>query len=104
MKRKIGRFWRSGAFNRPRYDDFGKGNNGLAFHPERLMTYEQYYQVNLSSLLSEPLFIGCPIEQLDTFTLNLLSYDEVIKINQNPLCRSVRLVSKKMAYKFGLAP
>lgn len=68
------------------------------------MTYEQYCQVNLSSLLSEPLFIGCPIEQLDTFTLNLLSYDEVIEIYLDTLGKSTRLVSEKMAYKFGLNP
>ena len=35
--------------------------------------------------MAAPLLIGCPIDQLDDFTLNLLSNDEVIEINQDPL-------------------
>lgn len=68
------------------------------------MTYEQYYQGNLSSLLSKPLIIGCPIEQIDTFTLNLLSYDEVIKIYLDTLGKSARLVSKKNGIQIWTSP
>lgn len=39
--------------------------------------------------------IGCPIEQLDEFTLNLLTNDEVIEINQDPLGILSRLVQEK---------
>jgi alpha-galactosidase len=49
--------------------------------------------VSLFSLLSAPLLIGCPIEQLDAFTLNLLTNDEVIAIDQDPLGKSARLVA-----------
>ncbi len=32
-----------------------------------------------------PLLIGCPLDQLDDFTQNLLTNDEVLAINQDPL-------------------
>jgi alpha-galactosidase len=46
---------------------------------------EQYTHISLWSLLSAPLLIGCDLTRLDDFTLNLLTNDEVIAINQDPL-------------------
>ena len=54
---------------------------------------EQYSHVSLFSLLSAPLLIGCPIEQLDAFTMNLLTNDEVIAIDQDPLGKPARLIA-----------
>ncbi|MEI7829952.1 MAG: NPCBM/NEW2 domain-containing protein [Prolixibacteraceae bacterium] len=62
-------------------------------HPTRLTPDEQYSHVSIFSLLAAPLLIGCPIEQLDNFTLNLLTNDEVIAINQDPLGKPARLVA-----------
>jgi len=62
-------------------------------HPTRLTPDEQYSHVSIFSLLAAPLLIGCPIEQLDDFTLNLLTNDEVIEINQDPLGKSARLMA-----------
>ncbi len=70
----------------------GNVTTGTSLHPTRLTPDEQYSHVSLFSLLSAPLLIGCPIEQLDAFTLNLLTNDEVIEINQDPLGKSARLV------------
>jgi len=70
----------------------GNVTTGSDLHPTRLTPDEQYSHVSLFSLLSAPLLIGCPIEQLDNFTLNLLTNDEVIEINQDPLGRSARIV------------
>jgi alpha-galactosidase len=36
-------------------------------------------------LLSAPLVIGCDLEQLDTFTIGLLSNDEVLALDQDAL-------------------
>jgi len=66
------------------------GNN---MHPTRLTPDEQYSHVSIFSLLAAPLIIGCPVEQLDAFTLNLLTNDEVIQIDQDPLGKPARLVS-----------
>ncbi len=65
---------------------------GPVLHPTRLTPDEQYSHISIFSLLAAPMLIGCPIERLDDFTLNLLSNDEVIAINQDPLGKSARLV------------
>jgi alpha-galactosidase len=53
--------------------------------PTRLTPDEQYLHVSLWSLFAAPLLIGCDMEKLDAFTLNLLTNDEVIAVNQDPL-------------------
>ena len=54
-------------------------------HPTRLTPDEQYTHISLWSLLSAPLLIGCDMEKFDDFTLNLLSNDEVLAVNQDIL-------------------
>lgn len=54
-------------------------------HPSKLKPDEQYLHLSLWSLFSAPLLIGCDMEKLDDFTLNLLTNDEVIAIDQDPL-------------------
>jgi alpha-galactosidase len=56
-------------------------------HPTRLTPDEQYLHMSLWSLFSAPLLLGCDLEKLDDFTLNLLTNDEVIAINQDALGR-----------------
>ena len=58
---------------------------GPQLHPSRLTPDEQYTHISLWSLLCSPLLIGCDMTRLDAFTLNLLTNDEVIEINQDPL-------------------
>jgi len=54
-------------------------------HPSKLKPDEQYMHISLWSLFAAPLLIGCDMEKLDDFTLNLLTNDEVIEVNQDPL-------------------
>lgn len=54
-------------------------------HSTKLKPNEQYLHISLWSLFAAPLLIGCDMEKLDDFTLNLLTNDEVIDINQDPL-------------------
>ncbi|MCW3081131.1 NPCBM/NEW2 domain-containing protein [Segetibacter sp.] len=70
----------------------GNVTTGPEMHATRLTPDEQYSHVSLFSLLAAPLLIGCPIEQLDAFTLNLLTNDEVIAVNQDPLGKAGRLM------------
>jgi len=58
---------------------------GPSLHPTRLTPDEQYTHITLWCLLSAPLLIGCDLERLDPFTLNLLTNDEVLAIDQDPL-------------------
>lgn len=62
-------------------------------HPTRLTPDEQYAHISLWCLLSAPLLLGCDLEKLDDFTLNLITNDEVIDIDQDPLAIGARRVS-----------
>lgn len=54
-------------------------------HQTKLTPDEQYSHVSLWSLLASPLLIGADLTKLDAFTLSLLTNDEVLAINQDPL-------------------
>ncbi|MGA2172303.1 MAG: putative Ig domain-containing protein [Sedimentisphaerales bacterium] len=54
-------------------------------HPTKLTPDEQYTHISLWCLWSAPLLIGCPLDQLDDFTQNLLTNDEVLALDQDPL-------------------
>ena len=54
-------------------------------HPTGLTHDEQYTHITLWSMLSAPLLLGCDLTRLDDFTLNLLTNDEVISVNQDAL-------------------
>jgi alpha-galactosidase len=53
--------------------------------PTHLTPDEQYTHISLWCLWGSPMIVGTPIERLDPFTLSLLSNDEVLEINQDPL-------------------
>jgi alpha-galactosidase len=53
--------------------------------PTHLTPDEQTTHISLWCLWGSPMIIGTPIERLDAFTLSLLSNDEVLEINQDPL-------------------
>ncbi len=61
---------------------------GPSLHPSHLTPDEQYTHISLWSLLSAPLLIGCDLTRLDDFTLNLLTNDEVLALDQDPLGRA----------------
>lgn len=60
---------------------------GPRLRPSKLSPDEQYTHISLWCLWSAPLLIGCPIEDMDAFTRNLLTNDEVLAVNQDPLGR-----------------
>ncbi|MGE4488217.1 MAG: putative Ig domain-containing protein [Kiritimatiellales bacterium] len=57
-------------------------NSGEALRPSRLTADEQYTHISLWALWSCPLLIGCPIDQLDNFTLGLHTNTEVLDIKK----------------------
>jgi alpha-galactosidase len=73
-------------------------------HPTKLTPDEQYSHVSIFSLLAAPLLIGCPVEQLDDFTLNLLTNDEVIGVNQDPLGKPARLRADENGVQIWVKP
>jgi alpha-galactosidase len=83
-----------GHWNDPDMLVVGKVGWGPSLHPTRLSPSEQYTHITLWCLLASPLLIGCDMTQLDEFTLNLLTNDEVIEVNQDPLGRQAGRVAK----------
>jgi len=67
--------------------------------PTQLTPDEQYTHISLWSLLSAPLLIGCDLTKLDDFTLNLLTNDEVIDIDQDPLGKQAIPLLKTADYQ-----
>ena len=69
---------------------------GPALHYTRLTPNEQYTHITLWCLLASPLLIGCDLNQMDPFTMNLLTNDEVLAVNQDPLGKqAVQVYSSK---------
>ncbi len=65
----------------------GKPNRAeVVFKPSPLTANEQYFQVTLWSILTQPLLLSCDISTMDDFDLNLVTNDEVLAVNQDPLC------------------
>ena len=93
-----------GHWNDPDMLILGNVTTGMELHPTRLTPDEQYSHVSLFSLLAAPLLIGCPIEQLDDFTLNLLTNDEVIEVDQDPLGKPARMVSDENGVQIWARP
>ena len=83
-----------GHFNDPDMLVVGKVGWGPSLHPTHLSPNEQYTHISLWCLLDAPLLIGCDMTQLDDFTLNLLSNDEVLEVNQDPLGRQAGRVAQ----------
>ena len=84
-----------GHWNDPDMLVVGQVGWGPNLHPTKLTPDEQYTHISLWCLLSAPLLLGCDLANLDEFTLNLLTNDEVLEVNQDPLGEQARRVAKK---------
>ncbi len=83
-----------GHWNDPDMLVVGHVGWGPSLHATKLTADEQYTHISLWCLLSAPLLIGCDLERLDAFTLNLLSNDEVLALDQDALGRqAVRVLT-----------
>ncbi len=83
----------SGHWNDPDMLVVGKVGWGN-LHPTHLKPNEQYTHISLWCLLEAPLLIGCDMSQLDPFTFNLLSNDEVRRSQPGPLGIQAARISK----------
>jgi len=63
-------------------------------HPTHLKPNEQITHISMWSLLSSPLLIGCDLTRLDPFTRALLTNDDVLDVNQDPLGRPAGRISQ----------
>lgn len=89
-----------GGWNDPDYLLIGYLSNwegGTA--PSPLTPNEQYTQISLWSIQSAPLIFSGDITRLDDFTLGLLTNDEVIEVDQDPLGKPGCRVSRNEGFE-----
>jgi len=84
-----------GGWNDPDYLLLGYLSNWKGQTVSTPLTHdEQYTQVSLWSLVAAPLIFSGDITRLDDFTLSLLTNDEIIEVDQDPLGKPGYRVSK----------
>jgi alpha-galactosidase len=88
----LAKFAGPGHWNDPDMLVVGKVGWGPTIHDTHLTPDEQYTHISLWCLQAAPLLIGCDLTQLDPFTLGLLTNDEVLAIDQDPLGKAAHLV------------
>lgn len=88
-------FARPGHWNDPDMIMVGMLGMGPKLHPTGMNPDEQITQFSLWSLVAAPLIISCDLTRIDPFTLALLSNDEVIAVDQDPLGKAATPRSKK---------
>ncbi|MBA4318675.1 MAG: hypothetical protein C0412_09760 [Flavobacterium sp.] len=95
-KNNLEKYSAPGAWNDPDYLLLGYLSNWKGETvPTPLTPNEQYTHVSLWSLLAAPLIFSGDITRLDSFTLNLLTNNEVIEVDQDPLGKGGRRVFKE---------
>ncbi|HJW28524.1 MAG TPA: glycoside hydrolase family 27 protein, partial [Saprospiraceae bacterium] len=93
-----------GRWNDPDMLIVGNVGWGDHLHPTRLSADEEYTHISLWCLLSAPLLIGCDISSMDEFTINLLTNDEVIAIDQDAAGIQAWRVINNEAYQVWMKP
>jgi alpha-galactosidase len=84
-----------GHWNDPDMMVLGVVNFGGRQHPTRLTPDEQYLHVTQWCMAASPLLLGCDLDQLDKFTLNLITNDEVLAVSQDALGKQATLASNE---------
>ena len=82
-----------GHWNDPDMLVIGKVGWGPTLHATRLTQNEQFSHITMWCMLSAPLLLGCDLEQLDAFTISLLTNDEVLAIDQDALGKQATRVA-----------
>jgi alpha-galactosidase len=93
------KFTQPGRWNDPDMLIVGQVGWGESLHQTRLSPDEQYTHISLWCLLSAPLLIGCDISKMDDFTVNLLTNDEVLAVNQDVLAKQAKPVFSNSIYQ-----
>jgi len=84
-----------GGWNDPDYLLFGYLSNWKGETvPTPLTPNEQYTQMSLWALVAAPLIFSGDITRVDEFTLNVLTNDEIIEVDQDPLGKAGFRVSQ----------
>jgi alpha-galactosidase len=80
-----GTYAQPGHWNDPDMLTVGRLGLESSQHPSKLTPDEQYSHISLWCLLSAPLMLGCDLTNVDDFTMNLITNNEVLALDQDPL-------------------
>jgi alpha-galactosidase len=95
-RNELHKFGGPGAWNDPDYLLLGYISNWKgSTAPSPLTPNEQYTHVSLWCLVAAPLIFSGDITRLDEFTLSLLTNDELIDVDQDPLGKPGRRVAQE---------
>lgn len=84
-----------GHWNDPDMLVVGRLGWGPSIHPTRLKPNEQILHITMWCLQSAPLLLGCDLSQMDRFTLALMTNDEVLDVDQDPLGRPASRIARE---------
>jgi alpha-galactosidase len=82
-----------GHWNDPDMMVLGYVGWGKDIHNTLLTADEQYTHMSAWCLMSVPLLLGNDLTKLDDFTMSLLTNDEVIAVNQDPLGKQATVIA-----------
>lgn len=74
------------------------------YRPTRLTPDEQYTQVSLWAVSAAPLLVSCDIAGMDDFTFSLLTNDDVLDVNQDPLGIQGTCIKKEGSLEYWVKP
>lgn len=93
-----------GGWNDPDMLVLGWVGWGPKLHETGLNRHEQLTHMSLWCMLSAPLLLGCDLTRLDDWTLSLLTNDEVIALDQDPLGNQARRVFRENNLEIWVKP
>lgn len=79
------KFASPGHWNDPDMLVVGRLGWGPDVRENRLTKNEQVLHITMWALVASPLLIGCDLTNMDQFTFDVLTNDEVLDVNQDPL-------------------
>ncbi|MEW6201805.1 MAG: NPCBM/NEW2 domain-containing protein [bacterium] len=98
------KYARPGHWNDPDMLVVGKVGWGPMVHPTGLTPNEQITHITLWSILAAPLLLGCDLSGMDQFTIDLLTNEEVLEVDQDPLGIQGSLVMKDGMFEVWARP
>ncbi len=90
-----GKYAEPGHWNNPDMLEVGYIGLNAKQHPSKLTPNQQYTHISLWCMLSAPLMLGCDLTKLSSFTKNLITNNEVLAVDQDPLGYQARRIYDK---------
>jgi alpha-galactosidase len=101
---EISQYTAPGRWNDPDMLVVGRVGWGVMLHNTHLTKAEQVLHISMWSMLAAPLLIGADMSKLDQFTIDLLTNDDILAIDQDPLGKPVTVKVSNDNYEIWTRP